>query len=109
MLSDWAQALEALAVHQPDLASFEAYGVELALVADTVRTLQDRRNRLRGELQEMTAEVQALLAQGNDLLFRLRAGARSRYGIHDDRLREFGIKPRTGRNGSKAHTYAARG
>jgi hypothetical protein len=102
MLTAWDQMLAALAAHQTDLASFEAYGVELASAADSLRTLQDRRARLRDELQRMTAEVHAVLAQGNDLLARLRAGARSRYGIYDDRLLEFGVKPRTGRNRSKA-------
>lgn len=108
MLAAWDQVLEALAAHQKDLAGFEAYGSELAAVADTLRFLQDRRDRLRDELQQMTAEVQALFASGNDLLFRLRAGVRSRYGIHDDRLREFGIKPITGRKRSKARTYTVR-
>ncbi|MFL6262501.1 MAG: hypothetical protein ACJ76Y_22620 [Thermoanaerobaculia bacterium] len=83
-------------------------GVELAAAADTLRTLRDRRDRLREEMQQTTAEVQAVLAQGNDLLARLRAGVRSRYGIHDDRLREFGIKPCNGRKQSRARTYTVR-
>ncbi|HEY3568485.1 MAG TPA: hypothetical protein VGP73_11180 [Thermoanaerobaculia bacterium] len=102
MLAAWDQALDALVTHQEDLASFEAYGVELAAAADNLRHLQARRNRLRDELQQTTAEVHALFACGNDLLVRLRAGVRSRYGIHDDRLRDFGIKPQTGRKSSKA-------
>jgi hypothetical protein len=108
MLSAWDQVLAAMTAHQEDLAGFEAYGVELASAADTLRTLQDRRARLRDELQQATAEVYAILAHGNDLLARLRAGVRSRYGIHDDRLREFGIKPITGRKRSKARTYTLR-
>lgn len=107
-LAAWDQVLEALVAHQEDLASFELYGAELATTADNLRHLLARRNRLRDELQQLTAEVQALFACGNDLLARLRAGARSRYGIHDDRLREFGIKPQTGRKISKARIPAHR-
>jgi len=108
MLGAWDQVLAAMATHHADLASYEAFGVELAAAADTLRNLQDRRARLRDEVQQMTAEVHAVLAQGNDLLARLRAGVRSRYGIHDNRLLEFGIKPRTGRKRSKARTYTVR-
>jgi hypothetical protein len=108
MLSAWDQVLASMTAYQTDLAGFEAYGVELAAAADTLRTLQGRRARLRDDLQQMTAEVHAILALGNDLVTRLRAGVRSRYGIHDDRLREFGIKPITGRKRSKARTYAFR-
>jgi hypothetical protein len=103
-LSDWDQVLASMTAHQADLAGFEAYGVELAAAADTLRALRDRRARLRDALQQTTAEVHAVLVQGSDLLARLRAGVRSRYGIHDDRLLEFGVKPRTGRNRSKART-----
>jgi hypothetical protein len=108
MLAAWDQVLASLAAHQTDLANCEACGVELAAAADTLRALRDRRDRLREEMQQTTAEVQAILAQGNDLLARLRAGVRSRYGIHDDRLREFGIKPRTGRRQSRARAYTLR-
>jgi hypothetical protein len=108
MLTAWDQMLAALAAHQTDLASYEAYGVELASAADSLRALRDRRARLRDALQQTTAEVHAVLVQGSDLLARLRAGVRSRYGIHDDRLLEFGVKPRTGRNRSKARTCPVR-
>lgn len=108
MLTAWDEVLAAMAAHQTDLANYEAYGVELATAADTLRALQDRRDRLRDKVQQTTAEVHAVLAQGNDLLARLRAGVRSRYGIHDERLREFGIQPRTGRKRSKARTYTLR-
>lgn len=108
ILAAWDQVLAAMTAHQADLASYEAYGVELAAVADSLRTLQYRRARLRDELQQTTAEVHAVLAQGNDLLARLRAGVRSRYGIHDDRLLEFGVKPRTSRKRWKARTCPTR-
>jgi hypothetical protein len=108
MLAAWDEVLAAVAAHQADLANYEAYSAELAAVADTLRSLQARRTRLRDELQQATAEVHAILALGNDLLSRLRAGVKSRYGIHDDRLLEFGIKPRTGRNRSRCRIYTAR-
>lgn len=105
ILSAWDQVLAAMTAHQVDLAGYEAYSAELAAAADTLRDLREQKARLRDEMQRTTAEVHAVLAQGNDLLARLRAGVRSRYGIHDDRLREFGIKPRNGRNQSKARVY----
>jgi hypothetical protein len=108
ILSAWDQVLAAMTAHQVDLAGYEAYGAELAAAADNLRDLRDRRDRLRDEMQQTTAEVHAVLAQGNDLLARLRAGVQSRYGIHDDRLREFGIKPRNGRKRSRARAYTVR-
>jgi hypothetical protein len=108
ILAAWDQVLAAMTAHQVELAGYEAFGAELAAAADTLRDLREQKARLRDEMQRTTAEVHAVLVQGNDLLARLRAGVRSRYGIHDDRLREFGIKPRNGRKQSKARTYTVR-
>lgn len=107
-LAAWDQVLAALAAHQKDLANCEPYGADLAAAASNLRDLQSRRDRLRAEAQQATAEVQAVIEQGNDLLLRVRAGVKSRYGIHDDRLREFGIKPTTGRRKSKPRACIGR-
>src|SRR5947208_1538053 len=93
ILSDWAQVLAAVEVHQDDLPHIEDLRVRLAAGLEDLRTLRADRDLLRMEVQRMTQEVQQALEQGRDLASRIRAGVRTIFGIHSDKLSEFGSKP----------------
>ena len=78
---------------------------ELALLkqsAQEVRTLQIKRSHLAAEQQVLTREHAAALAKGADLSSRLRLAVKATFGPKDERLTQFGIKPR--RAGRKAPT-----
>lgn len=92
-LSGWDQLLEAVEANQEDLPHAGSLRGQLAESVAGVRTLQTERDLLRMDLQSTTPRLQQALTRGRDLASRLRAYVRSTYGIHSDKLIEFGIKP----------------
>lgn len=93
MLSDWEQLLGAVGANREDLPHVEAVRARLAAHVEELRLLHSDRDRLWTETQRMTEEILQGLTDGRDLAIRLRAYVRSTYGIHSDKLLEFGIKP----------------
>ncbi len=92
-LSDWEQLLAAVGANQEDLPHAGTVRSQLAASVEELRLLQSDRDRLWTETQRMTQEIQQALARGRDLATRIRAYARSTYGIHSDKLLEFGARP----------------
>ena len=81
------------------------YHRELALLkqsAHEVRALLIKRSRLAAEQQLLTQEYAAAFAKGNDLSIRMRLAVKATFGPQDERLTQFGIKPR--RAGKKSST-----
>lgn len=73
------------------------YHRELALLkqsAHEVRSLQIKRAHLVAEQQMLTQECAAVFAKGADLSIRLRLAVKATFGLKDERLTQFGIKPR---------------
>lgn len=94
VLSGWDQLLAAVSANQEDLSPHvETVRARLAAGVEELRLLQSDRDRLRTEIHRMTEEIQQALATGKDLAIRIRAYVRSAYGIHSDKLLEFGVKP----------------
>lgn len=93
VLSDWDQLLAAVSANQEDLPHVETLRARLAAGVEELRALQSDRDRLRTEIRRMTEEIQQALATGKDLAIRIRAYARSAYGIHSDKLLELGVRP----------------
>jgi hypothetical protein len=72
---------------------------ELALLkqsAHEVRALLIKRSRVAAEQQILTQECAAALTKGNDLCIRMRLAVKATLGPKDERLTQFGIKPRRG-------------
>jgi len=93
VLSTWDQVLAAAQANEEDLAIVAEPRARLAESVERLRILLCQKARLRSEAQLTTQQIRSLIASGNDLVFRIRAGARSRYGIRSDKLREFGMAP----------------
>jgi len=96
----WERLSEAGQVNPKLRAHFHR---ELALLkqsAHEVRALQIKRSRLMAEQQLLTQECAAAFAKGNDLSIRIRLAVKATLGPKDERLTQFGIKPR--RAGRKA-------
>jgi hypothetical protein len=98
ILTAWDKALAAVKANQKELPHVESQAGELATRLEDLRILLCRKVALREEMTRNTRDLHGLLARGDDLLIRLRAGVRQRYGIHSDKLEEFGIKPIRKRN-----------
>jgi hypothetical protein len=93
ILAAWDQALAAVKANQNDLPHVVSQAGELEASLEDLRTLMCRKVTLRDEMMRNTQKLHDVLAHGGDLLARLRAGVRLRYGIHSDKVEEFGIKP----------------
>jgi hypothetical protein len=94
ILSTWDQVLAAAQANREDLAIVEEPRVQLEASVEDLRTLLSERARLSSEMLRKTREMWDLIDRGNALVFRIRAGAQSRYGIHSDKLAELGISTR---------------
>jgi hypothetical protein len=73
---------------------------ELALLNQTakdMRAILAKRARLEGEKQSATRECNAAFAKGSDLSSRIRLAVKATLGPRDERLTQFGIKPRSRR------------
>ena len=93
MLFAWDQLLASTEANQEDLSHLGALRARLSTRVEELRCLQSERNRLRGELQNTTQEIRQALAHCQDLASRLRSGVKGIFGIHSEKLLEFGIKP----------------
>jgi hypothetical protein len=93
VLSTWDQVLAAAQANEEDLAIVAEPRARLAESVELLRILLCQRARLQSEALARTQQIRSLIDSGNDLVFRIRAGARSRYGIRSDKLRAFGMAP----------------
>jgi hypothetical protein len=110
ILATWDKVLAAAQANQEDLAIVEEPRVQLEASMQDLRALLTERARLSAEMLRKTGEMWDLVERGNALVFRIRAGAQSRYGIHSDKLAEFGLAPvrRRGRPRRDGPTVACR-
>ena len=93
LFDTWDQVLGAAWANREDLAIVEEPRAQLEASAQDLRALQAERVRLSAEMRRKTEEIQSLIERGNELVGRIRAGAKSRYGIHSEKLTEFGMTP----------------
>jgi hypothetical protein len=93
ILSTWDQVLAAAQANEEDLAIVAEPRTHLEESVESLRILLSQRARLRSEIQLKTQQIRSLIDSGDDLVRRIRAGARSQYGIHSDKLRELGMTP----------------
>lgn len=91
--ADWDQLLAAVEANRADLPEVEAFRVQLEANLEDLRAAYARRASLEAERLQATRTVKASLAQGKALASRIRIWVRGRYGIHNHKLVEFGIKP----------------
>ena len=67
---------------------------ELDIVLPQARAASHLQGLKQVEFQEATRNVEALVARGNDLVVRIRAGIRSVFGNRSEKLALFDLKPR---------------
>jgi hypothetical protein len=93
LTADWDQLLAAAEANRADLPEVEAFRVQLEANLEDVRAAHARRAGLEAEKLQATQAIHASLASGKSLAGRIREWVRCRYGIHSEKLVEFGITP----------------
>ncbi|HEX7183295.1 MAG TPA: hypothetical protein VF756_15770 [Thermoanaerobaculia bacterium] len=66
---------------------------ELDVVLPQARAASMLQGLKQVEFQQATRDVEALVARGNDLVVRIRAGVRSAFGNRSEKLTAFDMKP----------------
>jgi outer membrane murein-binding lipoprotein Lpp len=59
-----------------------------------VRTLGSRQDDLRSQVRELTAQIQAVVREGERIRGRLGASLRGKFGFDSEALVKYGFKPR---------------
>ena len=93
-IAHWERLLAAVEENRKDLPFLEMFQAQLGKEMDCVKDLRDRKAALRAETRQVSRDLRVFLARGRDLASRIQAGARSQYGIHSEKLTEFGIRLR---------------
>lgn len=93
-IAHWERLLAAVDENRKDLPFLEMFQVQLGAEMDCVKDLRDRKAALRAETRQVARDLRVFLERGRDLASRIQAGARSQYGIHSEKLTEFGIRLR---------------
>jgi len=93
-LTDWQALVENLQPHLADMPHLAADHAALSAVVLQGHTLEGQQDVQKANLRQVNQQRNALSVQGRGLKKRLNAGLRSALGFENERLLEFGIKPR---------------
>jgi hypothetical protein len=66
----------------------------LRKMLERVKKLKSRQDKLTAEKQQVTRDLDAAKEGGREIAVRMRYGIKSRYGYKDEKLIQFGLKPR---------------
>lgn len=93
IVADWKNVLGAYEDHVELLATAAEDRDLLQRLLQNAERLKSEQDRLQGERQLVTQQLNATLVQGKDAAIRIRALARSRFGHKNERLVQFRIVP----------------
>jgi hypothetical protein len=94
IVTDWEHLLVKIAANAFDLSFLEEPRGQLALVLQGAKDASARQSTFKAQLQQATRDLEANLNTGRDLATRLRNGVRTRYGLADEKLTDFQLRPR---------------
>jgi hypothetical protein len=100
LMADWRSLLSAWQRYAELMAGATEDQDLLAQALKQAETLKGVQDRLRGERQVVTQQINAIMAQGKEAAVRIRALARSKIGPKSEALVQFRvapIRPRKGR------------
>jgi hypothetical protein len=98
--TDWEHLLLKVTANAADLAFLESTRNDLAQALQGAKDANARQATFRAELQQATRDLEDHMTRGRDLATRLRNGVRTRYGLKDEKLTDFKLRPR--RPGTRA-------
>ena len=93
IMMDWKNVLSAYEYHAELLATAAEDRDLLKRLLQNAERLKSEQDRLQGERQLVTQQLNATLVQGKDAAIRIRALARSKLGHKNEQLVQFRIAP----------------
>ena len=93
-MTEWDSLLVTVTANTAELGYLEEYRAQLAAAQQGAREASVRQATLKAQVQQATRDLEEFLRQGRDAATRLRNGIRVRYGLKDEKLVEFRMKPR---------------
>jgi hypothetical protein len=93
IVADWKNVLGAYEYHAELLATAAEDRDLLQRLLQNAERLKSEQDRLQGERQLATQQLNATLTQGKDAAIRIRALARSKLGHKNEQLVQFRIAP----------------
>ncbi|HXU45554.1 MAG TPA: hypothetical protein VN783_08510 [Thermoanaerobaculia bacterium] len=108
ILDRWHMLEEGLKAHPDELGFLTADLGELTALIEKGNTLAIRLEGLRADLGEATREREDVIVQGEQLRIRVTSTLRGRYGLKNERLKEFGLRPLRARPPRKTPEAASR-
>ena len=90
----WERLIAASESNSADLDYLAAEREELRQMLERVKKLKQEQDALTAAKQQVTRNLDAAKAGGREIAVRMRYGIKSRYGYKDEKLVQFGLKPR---------------
>jgi hypothetical protein len=93
-LVDWQVLHDNLAPRLPDMPALAADHAVLAQILEKTQELENQQDAARAALRDINQQRQETATQGKDTRNRLALGLRHILGAENEKLIEYGIKPR---------------
>jgi hypothetical protein len=89
----WDQLLVKVKAHAADLPFLKGTGNKLAVALQGAREAKTRQTVLQAQCRKATRDLKEHMARSRDLATRLRNGIRMHYGLSNEKLADFKIRP----------------
>jgi hypothetical protein len=99
LIVDWEMLLAKLQVSAAGLPGLESFIARLEKLLANAKDLTARLETARGIKQQESQQRRDLLREGKNMTSRLRAALKAHFGLQNERLVEFGIRPIRARAG----------
>ncbi|HEY0511196.1 MAG TPA: hypothetical protein VGH73_04795 [Thermoanaerobaculia bacterium] len=93
-IAEWEKLLATVAANKDDLQAIDAYRAQLEVEVAGAKAANVRQSTVQAEVQQATRDLEGFFTRGRDLATRIRTGIQSKYGLHGEKLTEFGMKVR---------------
>ena len=93
LIVDWEMLLATIRASAAGLPGLEAFIAPLEALLAAAKELTVRVETSRGIKQQETQQRRALLQEGKNLTSRIRAALKAHFGLQNERLVEFGVRP----------------
>jgi hypothetical protein len=93
-MAQWERLKQGLDANAADLAFLEMERTQITAWAANLAALEAQQEALKAQTQQVTQALHGGIDQMVELESRVRASLKGKYGAKNEKLAEFGIKPR---------------
>jgi hypothetical protein len=97
IVTEWEKLLSTVTTNKDDLPNLDGYRQALEAETATAKAANLRQSAAQAAAQQATRDLEASRTRGKDLADQIRFGIKSKYGIRNEKLKEFGLKVFRGR------------